>query len=49
MTSLWCRGKSAALSSATEHAISPELGGKWVTCVSVLTLGSLCLACCVTT
>ena len=34
---------SAALSSATRHAMSPELGGKWGTeC-----LGSLCLPYCV--
>ena len=33
--------EGAALSSATQHAMPPELG-EW----SVLTLGSLCLPCC---
>ena len=35
----------AALSSASQHAMPPELGGKWER--SVLTLGSICLRCCV--
>ena len=29
--SLWCRGESAALSSATQHTMPPEIGGKWGT------------------
>ena len=29
ISSLWCRGESAALSSATQHAIPPEINGKW--------------------
>ena len=29
ISSLWSRGKSAALSSATQHAIPPEFGGNW--------------------
>ena len=29
--SLWCRGESAALNSATRHAMPPEIGGKWGT------------------
>ena len=37
--------QSAALSSATQHARRPELCGKWGT--ECLTLGSLCLPCCV--
>ena len=40
---LWSRGK--ALSSATQHAMSPECGGNWEN--GVLTLGSICLPCCV--
>ena len=28
---LWCRGKSAALNSATQHVIPPEFGRKWGT------------------
>ena len=31
ISSLWCRGESAALSSATQHAMPPEIGGKWGT------------------
>ena len=31
ISSLWCRGESAALSSATQHAMPPEIGGKWRT------------------
>ena len=31
ISSTWCRGKSAALSSATQHAMPPEFGGKWET------------------
>ena len=31
ISSLWCRGESTALSSATQHAMSPEIGGKWGT------------------
>ena len=31
ISSLWCRGENAALSSATQHAMSPEIGGKWGT------------------
>ena len=31
VSSLWCRDKSSALSSATQHALPPELGGKWRT------------------
>ena len=31
ISSLRCRDKSAALSSATHHAMPPELGGKWGT------------------
>ena len=27
--SLWCRGESAALSSAIQHAKLSEIGGKW--------------------
>ena len=29
--SFWCRGESAALSSATQHVMPPEIGGKWGT------------------
>ena len=36
--------KSAVLSSATQHAMPPEFGKKWGT--ECLTLGSLCLPCC---
>ena len=31
ISSLWCRGGSAALSSATQHAMPPEIGRKWGT------------------
>ena len=31
ISSLWCRGESAALSSATQHAMPPEIGEKWET------------------
>ena len=31
ISSLWCRGESAALSSATQHAMPPEIGGGWGT------------------
>ena len=37
--------QSAALSSATQHAMAPELGRKWGT--ECLSLGSLFLPCCV--
>ena len=37
--------QSAALSSATQHAMPPEFSRKWRH--SVLALGSLCLPCCV--
>ena len=37
---------SAALSSATQHAMPPEFGRKWGT-ECLMTLGSLCLPCCV--
>ena len=30
ISSLWCGGESAALSS-TQHAMPPEIGGKWGT------------------
>ena len=36
---------SAGLSSTTQHAMPPEFGRQWGT--GVLTLGSLCLPCCV--
>ena len=29
ISSLWSRGESAALSSATQHAMPPEIGRKW--------------------
>ena len=31
ISTLWCRGKSATLSSATRHAMPLELGEKWET------------------
>ena len=31
MSSLWCRGKGAALCSATQHAMPPEFGSMWET------------------
>ena len=31
ISSHWCRGESAALSSATQHAMPPEIGKKWGT------------------
>ena len=31
ISSLWCREESAALSSATQHAMPPEIDGKWGT------------------
>ena len=31
ISSVWCRGESAALSSATQHAMPPEIDGKWGT------------------
>ena len=31
ISSLWCRGESAVLRSATQHAMPPEIGGNWGT------------------
>ena len=42
ISSLWCRKESAAMNSTIQHAMPPEIGER-----SVLTLGSLCLPCCV--
>ena len=48
ISSLWCRGESAALSSATQHAMPPEIGRKWGTeCLNTRFPGSLYLPCCV--
>ena len=44
LSSLWCPRQRTALSSATQHAMPPGFGDKWGT---NLTLGSLCLPCCV--
>ena len=45
ISSLWYRGKALELSSAIQHGMPPELGRKWGT--ECLTLGFLCLPCCV--
>ena len=31
ISSLWCRGESEQLSSATQHSMPPEIGGNWGT------------------
>ena len=37
ISSLWCRGETAALNYATPHAMLPEIGGKWGTeCLTYL-------------
>ena len=47
ISSLWCRGESAELSSATQQAMPPEIGVKWGTEGESLNTGFPLLTLCV--